>query len=75
MSIGRHVIYYPEESARDPEPIAPPHVDQPVAVRPERGERHGCHQHLLKCNDYTSCDVVTLNTGYTHTPFTARSRR
>ena len=27
---------------------------------------------MLKCNDYTNCDVVTLNTGYTHTPFTAK---
>jgi conjugative transfer pilus assembly protein TraH len=29
-------------------------------------------QHLLRCNDYTNCDVVTLNTAYNHIPFTAR---
>ena len=29
-------------------------------------------QHLLRCNDYSNCNVVTLNTAYTHTPFTAK---
>jgi conjugative transfer pilus assembly protein TraH len=48
------------------------HLDQPVAVRPERGAGTDVIQHMLKCNDYTNCDVVTLNTGYTHTPFTAK---
>ena len=29
-------------------------------------------QHLLRCNDYTNCDVVSLNTNYSHVPFTAK---
>jgi hypothetical protein len=29
-------------------------------------------QHLLRCHNCADCDVVTLNTSDTHTPFTAR---
>ena len=29
-------------------------------------------QHLLRCNNYSDCDVVSLNTAYNHTPFTAK---
>jgi conjugative transfer pilus assembly protein TraH len=71
MSLVGTIIYYPEESARDPEPIAPDaHLDQPVAVRPGAAPAR-MSSSMLKCNDYTNCDVVTLNT-YTHTPFTAK---
>ena len=70
---GRHVIFYPDEAGRDPEPIAPDHhVDQPAALRPSRCRRHDVAQHLLRCNDYANCDAVTLDTSYTHTPFTAK---
>ena len=43
MSLVGTIIYYPEESARPRADRAHAHLDQPVALRPERSERHGCH--------------------------------
>lgn len=73
MSIVGTVIFYPEDAARDPEPIAPTITSISQLLYGQAAEAGtGVTQHLLRCNDYTNCDVVTLNTGYTHTPFTAR---
>lgn len=73
MSIVGTVIFYPEESNRDPEPVAPT-ITSISQLLYGQGAASGTNvvQHLLKCNDYTNCDAVTLNTGYTHTPFTAK---
>jgi conjugative transfer pilus assembly protein TraH len=73
MSIVGTVIFYPEDRARDPEPIAPTinSISQ-LLYGQAAGTGSNVTQHLLRCNDYTNCDVVTLNTGYSHTPFTAR---
>jgi conjugative transfer pilus assembly protein TraH len=73
MSLVGTIIYYPEESARDPEPIAPT-LTSISQLLYGQGAAAGTDvvQHVLKCNDYSNCDVVTLNTTYTHTPFTAK---
>ena len=73
MSIVGTVIFYPEDAARDPEPIAPTITSiSHLLYGQAAGTGTDVTQHLLRCNDYTNCDVVSLNTGYTHTPFTAR---
>lgn len=73
MSIVGTVIYYPEESNRDPDPIAPTLTSiSQLLYGQATGGGDNVIQHLLRCNNYTNCDVVTLNTTYNHTPFTAR---
>ena len=73
MSIVGTIIYYPDEAGRDPEPIAPT-ITSITQLLYGQAAASGTDvvQHLLKCNDYTNCDSVTLNTSYTHTPFTAK---
>ncbi|MDE2296929.1 MAG: conjugal transfer protein TraH, partial [Burkholderiales bacterium] len=73
MSIVGTVIFYPEDAARDPEPVAPTITSiSQLLYGQAAGTGTSVTQHLLRCNNYTDCDVVTLNTSYTHTPFTAR---
>ena len=73
MSMVGTVIYYPEESGRDPEPIAPTLTSiSQLLYGQAAGSGNNVIQHLLRCNDYTNCDAVSLNTGYDHVPFTAR---
>jgi conjugative transfer pilus assembly protein TraH len=73
MSIVGTVIFYPEDAARDPEPVAPTITSiSQLLYGQAAGTGTNVTQHLLRCNNYTECDVVTLNTSYTHTPFTAR---
>ena len=73
MSLVGTVIFYPEDANRDPEPIAPTLTSiSQLLYGQAAGTGTDVVQHLLRCNDYTNCDAVTLNTGYTHTPFTAK---
>lgn len=73
MSIVGTIIYYPDEAGRDPEPIAPTITSiSQLLYGQAAASGTDVVQHLLKCNDYTNCDSVTLNTSYTHTPFTAK---
>ncbi|WP_278937955.1 conjugal transfer protein TraH [Pseudomonas helleri] len=73
MSLVGTVIYYPEESARDPEPIAPTLTSiSQLLYGQSAGQNGSVIQHLLRCNNYSTCDQVSLNTGYQHTPFTVR---
>ncbi|MCL2590054.1 MAG: conjugal transfer protein TraH [Betaproteobacteria bacterium] len=73
MSMVGTIIYYPDESNRDPEPIAPTLTSISQLLYGQAAiDETDVVQHLLKCNDYTNCDTVTLNTSYAHTPFTAR---
>ena len=73
MSIVGTVIYHPEESARDPEPIAPTLTSISQLLYGQAADKGtDVVQHMLKCNDYVNCDAVTLNTAYKHTPFTAK---
>lgn len=73
MSIVGTVIFYAEDAARDPESI-PPTISSisQLLYGQATGTGTDVTQHLLRCNNYTDCDAVTLNTSYTHTPFTAR---
>jgi conjugative transfer pilus assembly protein TraH len=67
------IVYYPDEAARDPEPIAPTITSiSQLLYGQSAAAGTDVVQHILKCNDYTNCDVVTLNAAYTHTPFTAK---
>ncbi|CAM3345815.1 conjugal transfer protein TraH [Paracidovorax anthurii] len=73
MSMVGTVIYYPEESGRDPEPIAPTLTSiSQLLYGQAAGSGTNVVQHLLRCNDTTNCDGVSLNTAYNHVPFTAR---
>lgn len=73
MSIVGTVIFYAEDAARDPEPVAPTITSiSQLLYGQAAGTGTNVTQHLLRCNNYTDCDVVTLDTSYTHTPFTAR---
>ena len=73
MSMVGTVIYYPEESGRDPEPIAPTLTSiSHLLYGQAAGSGNNVVQHLLQCNNYSLCDVVSLNTAYNHVPFTAR---
>lgn len=73
MSLIGTIIFYPEESARDPEPIAPTLTSiSQLLYGQSAASGTDVVQHMLKCNDYTNYDGVTLNAAYTHTPFTAK---
>ena len=73
MSMVGTVIFHPEDAARDPEPIAPTITSiSHLLYGQATGAGTNVTQHLLHCNNYANCDVVTLNTAYVHTPFTAR---
>jgi conjugative transfer pilus assembly protein TraH len=73
MSMVGTVIFYPEDENRDPQPIAPTLTSiSSLLYGQSAATGSDVVQHLLRCNDYAKCDVVTLNTSYTHTPFTAR---
>ena len=73
MSMVGTIIYYPEESKRDPEPIAPTLTSiSQLLYGQAAGSGTSVVQHLLRCNDYTNCDAVSLNTNYGHVPFTAK---
>lgn len=73
MSIVGTVIFYAEDAARDPESIPPTITSiSQLLYGQATGAGTDVTQHLLRCNNYTECDAVTLNTSYTHTPFTAR---
>ena len=74
MSVVGTVIFHPEDANRDPEPIAPTLTSISQLLYGQGGGAGGTAvtQHLLRCNDYSQCDVVTLDTAYSHTPFTAK---
>ena len=73
MSMVGTIIFYPDEAGRDPEPIAPTITSiSQLLYGQAAASGTDVVQHLLRCNDYANCDSVTLNTSYTHTPFTAK---
>src|SRR5882724_282891 len=73
MSLVGTVIYFPEEAGRDPERIAPT-VTSVAHLLYGQNEAAGgsVNIQLLKCNNYTDCDVVTAPTTYVHVPFTKK---
>lgn len=73
MNLVGTVIFYPEEAGRDPAPIGPTITSiSQLLYGQGAGSGSDVVQHMLRCNNYTDCDVVTLDTNYTHTPFTAK---
>jgi len=73
MNLVGTVIFYPEDAGRDPGPIGPTITSiSQLLYGQGAGSGTDVVQHMLRCNNYTDCDVVTLDTNYTHTPFTAK---
>ncbi|PZQ01881.1 MAG: conjugal transfer protein TraH [Variovorax paradoxus] len=73
MSMVGTVIFHPEESGRDPDPIAPTLTSISQLLYGQAAGAGGhVVQHLLRCNDFSACDAVSLNTAYQHVPFTTR---
>ena len=74
MSMIGTLIVYPEESGRDPDPVAPTltSISHLLYGQANAATAGNVTQHLLKCNNYTDCDVVTIDTTYVHTPFTKK---
>lgn len=72
MSLVGTVIYYREEDNRDPSPIPPTLTSISQLLYGQAAAGSNVVQHLLKCNNYSDCDQVTIDTGYQHTPFTQR---
>jgi len=73
MSLVGTVIFYPEDANRDPEPVAPTITSiNHLLYGQSAATGTNVTQHMLRCNNFEDCDAVTLDTAYTHTPFTAR---
>lgn len=72
MSLVGTVIYYPEEDNRDPSPIPPTLTSISQLLYGQAAAGNNVVQHLLKCNNYSDCDQVTIETGYQHVPFTQK---
>jgi conjugative transfer pilus assembly protein TraH len=73
MSLVGTVIFHPEDSGRDPEPIAPTITSINHLLYGQAAAAGGdVNQHILQCNNHDRCDEVTLKTDYRHTPFTAK---
>ena len=73
MSLVGTVIYYPDEAGRDPAPIAPTLTSISELLYGQANAAGGnVIQHLLRCNNFTDCDVVSLDTTYSHVPFTIK---
>lgn len=73
MSMLGTVIFYPEETGQAPAPIAPTLTSISHLLYGQADAAGGnVTQHLLKCNNTSECNDVTVDTGYIHTPFTTR---
>ncbi|MCE4369657.1 conjugal transfer protein TraH [Xanthomonas hortorum] len=72
MSLVGTIIYYPEEANRDPTPVPPTLTSISQLLYGQAAAGDDVLQHLLRCNNYTDCDQVTVDTSYQHTPFTQR---
>lgn len=72
MSLVGTIIYYPEEANRDPMPVPPTLTSISQLLYGQAAAGDNVIQHLLRCNDYTDCDAVSVDTGYEHVPFTQR---
>ncbi|WP_377705308.1 conjugal transfer protein TraH [Pseudoduganella sp. UC29_71] len=71
MSLVGTVIFY--EDGRDPEPFAPTITSINRLLYGSGGTPGGnVVQELLRCNNFTECDAVTIQSNYSHTPFTLK---
>lgn len=73
MSIVGAVIFPPESSNRDPQYVAPSitTVAQLLYGQSDAGGGN-VNLQVLRCNNYTDCDVVTRSNTYVHEPLTKR---
>lgn len=73
MSMIGTVVFYSDEAGRDPKPVAPTVTSIRHLLYGQADAANGnVTMHLLKCNNYTACDEVSIDTAYTHTPFTKK---
>ncbi|MRV70585.1 conjugal transfer protein TraH [Duganella sp. FT92W] len=73
MSMIGTVIFY---ETRDPNPIAPTLTSISHLLYGQSDAGSGAvHLQMLKCNNYVTCDAVTVNESYKHIPFTERVAR
>jgi len=72
MNLVGTIIYYPEEDNRDPSPIPPTLTSISQLLYGQAAAGNNVVQHMLKCNNYSDCDQVTIDTGYQHVPFTQK---
>ncbi|WP_256081037.1 conjugal transfer protein TraH [Massilia sp. YIM B04103] len=71
MSIVGTIIFH--EGTRDPDPVAPTLTSIARLLYGTSAAPGGkVRQDMLKCNNYTECDVVTVDTAYLHTPFVTK---
>ena len=73
MSIVGAVIFHPESANRDPDYIGPSitTVAQLLYGQSDAGGGN-VNLQVLRCNDYTNCDVVTRSNSYVHEPLTKK---
>jgi len=74
MSMVGTVIFYGE--GRDPNPVAPTFTSISQLLYGQSDAGNGkVYQPMLQCNNYASCDEVSINPNYMHVPFTAKVER
>ena len=73
MSMVGTIIFYPDEAAQAPMPVAPT-LTSMARLLYGQGDAPGGNvmQQLLRCNNYVDCDAVTLDSTYVHTPLTQK---
>jgi conjugative transfer pilus assembly protein TraH len=71
MSMVGTVIFHPESDNVDPDVIAPSITSVKNLLYGQADAGNGnIYVQLLKCNNYTACDVVTQDNSYVHQPLT-----
>jgi conjugative transfer pilus assembly protein TraH len=73
MSVVGALIFYPQESGRDPDYIGPSitTVAQMLYGQSDAGGGN-VNVQLLRCNNYTDCDIVSRTNGNVHEPLTRK---
>lgn len=73
MSIVGTFIIYPESENRQPQYVGPTIISVAHLLRGQADAPDGdVRIHLLKCNNYTDCDQVSLVQDYVHEPLTKK---
>lgn len=73
MSIVGTTIFYPPETSRDPQTIGPSITTVAHLLYGQSDAGAGnINVQLLKCNNYTDCDVVTRSNSEVHEPLTKK---
>lgn len=70
MSIVGTTIYYPEEAKQAPQSVQPTITNVTNLLYGQGAAPGGAiYVQVLRCNNYTDCDQVTVDNTYTHVPF------